>query len=133
MRLRHIGKIVDVPIIVQHLHSMDPNFPLKSYIHKENQLAEAQGALLANHFSSYSLSELLILLARPLALISLLVPWIRVAGTSLIIIYCFLITGKVFRYVRDWRLMLLPLVNVMILVTFVFYMGRGYIRKKQTL
>lgn len=133
IKLRQIGKIVDVPLVVKHLHQMDWHFSLRRYIQKENQLAEAQGAFFARHARHLSWRERCRNLARPILALSLAVPKFNIAAVGIIALYSIAITGNVFKLTKDVRLTVLPFVNAYILFSFTYFFLKGLITKRQRL
>lgn len=87
VRLQKVGTIVDIPLIVAHLHELDHNFHIYRYIRKENQLAEAQGAFISHHYASIPARELLRILTRPLLVIGCFIDRINMVAIPIIVVY----------------------------------------------
>jgi len=135
IRLEKVGNVVDVnDLVVDHLHSRSKNFSLGNYIYKENQLAEATGACLANNLKKVSLLNYKTVLLRPVLLIGLLVPKVNLVFLILILAYSVYITSNVFK--KEWknyRILLLPVINIFLLLSFNYFFFRGFVTKRQAL
>lgn len=132
--LMQIGSVVDINLVVEHLHSMSDNFSLKTYLYKENQLAEAVGATMVNNYKRTGILSWATALIRPLLLIGLFIPWLNIAFIFLIIIFAFNFTKEVFFYsFRDIRILGLLFVNIFLIFSFTYYFARGVATKKQVL
>ena len=133
-KLNEIGSIVDVGVVVDHLHSTSNDFSLKTYIYKENQLAEAVGATMVNNLSRTSMMSWATALIRPILIVGLFIPWIQWISLTLIVLFVFNFTKEVFLYnFRDIRIIALPFVNIYLIFSFTYYFVRGAITKRQTL
>ena len=132
--LMQIGRVVDVDLVVDHLHSMSDRFFLKTYIYKENQLAEAVGATMANNFGITGFMSWATALIRPALIIGLFIPWINILSAILIIAFAFNFTKEVFLYnIRDIRAAGLLFINIFLIFSFTFYFIRGAVTKRQVL
>lgn len=121
---------------VIHLHSQDNSFTLAKLIHKESQYAEAAGTILRRHGISWLSDKKYVLkvAARPLLIIGLFVPYVQYLALLLLLAYSILVTKRMFQSERDdWRIVILPLVNIAILFFYTYYMLRGFITGKQRL
>jgi glycosyltransferase involved in cell wall biosynthesis len=133
-KLKESGTIVDVDLVVDHLHSMSDNFTLKTYIYKENQLAVAVGAAMANNFSRTGIMSWGTALIRPILILGLFIPWIQWVSLTLIVLFVFNFTKEVFLYnFRDIRVIGLPFVNIYLIFSFTYYFIRGAVTKRQIL
>ncbi|MFC1644685.1 glycosyltransferase [Patescibacteria group bacterium] len=135
LKLGKLGKIVDVEdIIVDHLHSRADNFSLSHYVYKENQLAEAVGACLSKNFSEIKLSNYKTAFIRPILVGGLLIPKLNIVIALMIVLFGSYLTKEVFRSEwRDWRIVMLPFVNVYLLFSYTYYFFKGMILVKQKL
>jgi len=132
--LKQIGIITDIDLVVDHLHSMSDNFSLKTYIYKENQLAEAVGATMANNFSRTGIMSWMTAFIRPALIIGLLIPYVNIVFLALIILFAINFTKEVFLYnIRDIRTFALFFVNIFLIFSFSFYFIRGAVTRRQTL
>ena len=130
-RLKKIGRLVPTKAEVIHLHSRDRNFTLKQYIHKQAQYSEAQGVL-ARHYIPTSILEFLRAFFRELLVLGLFLPYIRVLAFAVLIVYAFIYTKNVFVYSwRDWRIVILPFVNMALCFVSIIFSLRGFISGHQ--
>ena len=130
-RLRKIGRLVPTKAEVIHLHSQDQNFALKQYIYKQAQYSEAQGALI-RHYPPTSILEFLRVFFRELLVLGLFVPYVRVLVISALVVYAFVYTKNVFVYSwRDWRIIILPFVNVALCFVSIIFTLKGIISGNQ--
>lgn len=133
-RLSSKGKIIDVDVVVKHLHSMNNNFSIGDYIYKENQLAEAVGACLGQNFGKIRLIQFSTAFLRIFLILGLFIPILRVMFVALILIYSVYLTKNCFLLCwRDARIFLLLFINIFLLFSYSFYFVRGLITKKQRL
>lgn len=131
-RLTIIGKIVQSKAKVIHLHSAESNFPLKKYIAKHAQLAEAQGVLLRRHGLSYYLPRSFVeTFFREILVIGVCIPTIRIWFFGLILLYSIVYTWNVYIYCKDLRCIILPFINIYLLIVSLYYSIRGFITGKQ--
>ena len=132
-RIGKIGKIVDVDVLVEHRHTLDPHFSLKDFIRKENQRAEAVGAtLLVNRQRNFI--QILQIFARPTMIFGLLIPSTKTIYILIIILYSYFYTQKV--YGTEWKnpkIIILPFINCYLLVSWIFYFFRGAFSRRQKL
>ena len=118
------------PIKINHLHRLDKYFPLKKWIHKEAQLAEAQGVLLRKYGMLRQFN--LLTYFRPVLVIGLFIPYLQWASAILIFIYSFLYTKRVFLKTRfQFKMLVLPLINVSLLFIATFFTFKGFVTKQQ--
>lgn len=130
-KLKKRGRLVKTEAEIIHLHSMDPNFNIKSLIYKQAQYSEAQGALLRRYGFS-KIGEFLRVFFRELLILSLFVPYVRLLSISLVIFYSFLYNKEV--YLSEWRdkrIVLLPFLNIFLLFVSMFFSLKGFITGKQ--
>ncbi len=117
---------------IHHIHEQHDNFSLKKTYHKEAQLAESQGVLLRK-YAVVNFSDLLTYF-RPLLIVALIFPYLQMISILFIMVYSFLYTKRVYlENYQDWRIVLLPFINVSLLLVATFYTFKGFIRGKQTL
>jgi glycosyltransferase involved in cell wall biosynthesis len=126
-------RIVPAPVAAVHVHSRDPHFGLGAWIRKEAQLAEAQGVLL-RRFGVRSAKDFALSFFRQLLLIGLAARRTRRPAAVLTTAYAMLYTAEVFRRGPiDFRLLVLPVVNLALLPIAFCTALHGFIRGRQTL
>ena len=133
-KLSQVGKILDVDVVVEHLHNTSSTFSLKDYAHKENQLAEAVGACLSLNLGKIPVWNYTTALLRPVLILGLFVPKVNIIFLTLIFLYSFYLTKTTFvKAWKNWKILILPFVNIFLLFSYVFYFCRGFIKKRQVL
>ncbi|MCX6812234.1 MAG: glycosyltransferase family 2 protein [Candidatus Berkelbacteria bacterium] len=126
-RLKKIGRIVPSEAEIIHLHRDDKKFSLSDIIKKQCQYSEAQGVMLRLGVIQ-SPKQIVSAFFRELLLISLLVPYLRPLGIALIIVYAFYYTKLMFlAEYKNWRILLLPFLNVYLLFISLLFSIRGFI------
>jgi glycosyltransferase involved in cell wall biosynthesis len=116
---------------VVHLHNKEANFNYKKIFKKEAQIAEAQGVLL-RLYGINNLKDFLMSFFRPILLLLLFIPEVNILSLFLIIIYAFYYTGLVYiKEYRNFRILILPFINLCILPVATFYSIKGFLLKKQ--
>ena len=133
-RLSSVGKIVDVDLVVEHLHNKNPDFSLGDYIYKENQLAEAVGACLGRNFGKISITQFTTALLRVVLVLGMLLPKIGFFFMGLVVLYSVYFTNAVF--LRSWngyKIILLFFVNIFLLFSYSYYFLKGFFLKRQML
>jgi glycosyltransferase involved in cell wall biosynthesis len=130
-KISKIGKIVKTEAEIIHLHKIDTNFSWRDIIYKQKQYSEAQGAL----FRKGRIKEPLSIIKsffREILLIAFLVPYVWTISAVLMVIYSFWYTWKVYKSEwKDWRILILPLFNLLLLPISLWYSSRGFIYGKQ--
>lgn len=129
-KLGQTGKIVKSEAEIVHLHSMDPSFSFKNIVKKQKQYSESQGILLRKgRLKNLSLPKIFF---RELLIASLLFPYVRIVSLILILIYSFMYTQAVFiKEYKNWRVLILPLLNIYLLLISLIFSVRGFIFGKQ--
>jgi glycosyltransferase involved in cell wall biosynthesis len=122
--------IICSEIKIIHVHNKEKVFPLKKWIKKESQLAEAQGVILRK-YGITSIKGFILSFFRQLLLVSLLIPYIQIIGSVMILLYSVLYTQKVYKKARDVRIIVLPFVNILLLLVALTYSCKGFITQKQ--
>lgn len=135
LKLSRKGKIIDVnEVVVDHLHSQASNFPVGTYIYKENQLAEAVGTCFSVNIKKINPFSYLTALVRFLIIIGLFIPVWNKLFLFLIVCYSFYVTKDVF--LKEWknpRVLLLPFINFFLFLSYVYYFLRGALNRRQIL
>lgn len=124
-------KVVYSGFNVVHLHNKETNFDYKKIFKKEAQIAEAQGVLL-RLYGINNIKDFLMSFFRPILLLSLFIPRVNILSLFLIIMYAFYYTWLV--YIKEWknfRILILPFINLCILPVATFYSIKGFLLKTQ--
>jgi len=132
-RLKKIGKVAGSRAKTIHLHKIDPNFGWKDIVRKQKQYSQAQGVLfgLGRIRGIYPLSKAFF---REILILSLLIPYANIVALSLIAIYAFKYTGRVYlEEYKNPRIILLPFFNIFLLFVSLTFSLRGFIYGKQRL
>jgi glycosyltransferase involved in cell wall biosynthesis len=131
-RLKEHGEVAQADLEVTHLQSNEENFPLKKLVKKEAQLAECYGVNLRRHFRETPMADAILVLARPMMLLLLLVPYINVVIALLLATYILLCSKDVFiKCWRDPRVLALPFVNLGNVFIYSYYFVRGLLNARQ--
>lgn len=132
VRLKLTGKsVVNSRLEVVHLHSADAHFPLKKFIKKEAQLAEAQGVLLRKYGVEDLKSTMLIFFRQGLLLL-LLVPGLNILALALVAYYLYGYTKLVYKHeYSNPSIIIVPFVNFYLLVVSLVCSVLGFIRGRQ--
>lgn len=132
-RIAQIGQIIDIDTYVEHLHNRNPHFGIFDYMKKENQRAEASGATVF-FAGAAGLYNFIRIFTRPILLIGLIFPYLNIFSLFLIILYAFFYTKKVYLYeLTNPRIILLPFIHILLLLSCTFYFFRGLTTGRQTL
>lgn len=130
-RLQAIGQLVKTEAKIIHLHKNDHSFGLRNIVYKQAQYSEAQGALLRKGVIRTP-KQFARSFFREILLITLLIPYIQYLSLILILLYSFLYTGKVFKVeYKNYRILVLPFLNIFLLLVSFYYSLRGFISGKQ--
>jgi glycosyltransferase involved in cell wall biosynthesis len=133
IRLKGIGKIVPSKVDVIHVHSVDPNFTLFKLLHKEAQLAECYGVLLRKWgLKTGTFADFIKIVARPIIAIGVFIPLFNKLFVPFLLLFLILYSYRAY-FIRDLRVLLLPLVNILLIYIYTFYFMKGFITKKQEL
>jgi len=133
-KLQKIGTTLLVNTKVEHLHYIGNNFSINDYIYKENQYAEAAGAGLRKNLKTTSYRNIFFINIRPLLILSLIIPHLRIFSILFLIMYSFFITKNVF--LSEWknlRILILPFINILSLFGYTYYYLKGFLTAKQRL
>lgn len=116
---------------VVHLHNRETNFSYKNIFKKEAQLAEAQGVLL-RLYGIDNVKDFVMSFFRPILLLLLFIPEVNMLSLFLIVIYAFYYTRLVYiEEYRNFRVLILPFINLCILPVATLYSLKGFLLKIQ--
>lgn len=133
LKLKKIGKIAATKATIIHIHNTEPKFNYKKIIYKQAQYSEAQGAFL-KRYKFISLKHFIHTFFREILIISLLLPYIRYFSLVIIIIYSILYTKNTIIYsLNDYKVLILPLINIYLLFVSLYFSTKGFITGKQTI
>lgn len=133
-KLMEKGRVVDVDTVVDHLHSISPRFSVQDYVYKENQLAEGAGACFRNNLSRTSIFNYKTPLLRIILVLSLVIPWVNMVSLGSILVYCLFLTKEVYlQEIRNYRILLLFVVNAYLLFGYSYYFIKGFITGREQL
>lgn len=133
-RLRKIGKIVLSKALVLHVHYTGKNFSLVSVLKSRKVNARSYGRFVRIQGKSLSLVSLLIFLSKFLLVILPFVPYLSYVGILLLVSYSFYYSRKLFydkSSVKDFKIVIVPLVNIFILYFDVFWMIEAFFFKRK--
>jgi glycosyltransferase involved in cell wall biosynthesis len=116
---------------VAHIDSSEREFTARSYLKKEAQIAEAQGVLLRK-YGPRSPGNFVAVFFREILLLALFIPYVQWVALLTAIIYSIAYTARVFKFERDMRLTILPLVNLAALPIALTFSLRGFLLARQT-
>jgi GT2 family glycosyltransferase len=135
IKLKRIGKIADSSAEIIHLHNQDPDYSFKDYINKNNQFAQAYGALIRKHgLSAFSFLFLASIFWRPVLALAILISGISIPVLSLSILLIVLYKYKLFfSEYKDARIWVFLFTNLLLIFVFTYYFINGFIFKKQTI
>ncbi len=136
VRSKRLGSIVPSGLKIVHIHSSNPNFSVKDWLKKEIQLAECYGVNFRRYFKNTHIKDMILLLTRPLLLVTLLVPVFPIRLLALLALILFTLTYTWRVYVNnfsDIRIILLPLVTTLSVVLYSIYFFKGILYGKQKL
>jgi len=128
-------KTVNVPLELTHLHSRNPDFSFKDLFYKECQYGEAHGANLRKHGAG-AITGFLMTYFRPLLVLGLFLPVVRMPSAVLVAFYSVAYTWRVYLYgirTMNWRTFLLPAANVFLLFAGAACTALGFMTKRQRL
>jgi len=132
-RLKQIGKIIQTKALIIHVHQNNQHFSIKEIFRKQAQYSQAQGVLLRlKHFSS--ISQIVKTFFREILVLLLFIPQINKLSLILILVYSICYSFPIFIYNRfTFKFFLIPIINLALLLTSLYYSLVGFITKKQTL
>ncbi len=128
-RLRKIGKVTLSQARVTHLHYLGGGFTFKDFLRKKRQYAMIYGRLLRKRPRSF-LGQGIILLLKPFLAILPFLPMVNIAGITIVILYSFLYTKKMFitqSTLKDSRIFILPFVNIFLLYCETFWIIESFL------
>ena len=130
-RLKKIGKIADTDAKIIHLHRLDESFSYMDIIRKQMQYSEAQGVNLRRG-RIVNFTGIVRAFFREILVISVFIPFVNILGTMIIILYSFLYTKQMYlKYVKDYRIIFLPFLNIFLLFVSFVYSIKGFLVGKQ--
>jgi GT2 family glycosyltransferase len=133
MKLSKIGDIVKSPVQFRHYHGLNKKGSVKKIFYKEIQYGESWGVFTRKYFLSNTKTwEDYAVLAKPAFVIGSLIPYVQLVCIPALILLAFLYKYQIFK-VKDYRLLLVPLVNFASILLFSVYFVIGFIREKQRL
>lgn len=135
IKLKRIGKIADSKAEIIHLHNQDPEYGIKDYINKNNQFAQAYGALISKHgLNAFSFLFLISIFWRPVLTTAILISKINICLILLSILLIILYKYKLFlSEYKDTKIWLFLFTNLILIFVFTYYFVNGLIFKKQTI
>lgn len=132
-RLRKFGKIVLSSALVLHIHYMGKNFSFTSVLKSKKVNARSYGRFVRIQGKSMSLTSLLIFSSKFFLAIFPFIPYLSFIGTPLLVVYSFYYSRKLFldkSSMADFKIVLVPLVNIFIVYYDAFWMAEGFFYKK---
>jgi len=133
-RLRKFGKIVLSNALVLHIHYIGKNFSFIKVLKSKKVNARSYGRFVSMHTTSLSLVTLLIFSSKFVLAILPFVPHLSFIGIPLLVIYSFYYSRKLFLDVSslvDFKIILVPFVNIFFVYFDVFWMAEGFLHKKK--
>lgn len=134
-RLRKFGKIVLSNALVLHVHYIGKSFSFTSILKSKKVNARSYGRFVRVQGKSLSLISLLIFSSKFLLAILPFVSRLFFIGILLLVIYSFYYSRKLFfqrSSLTDFKIVLVPLLNIFLLYYDVFWMIEGFLYKKKT-
>lgn len=123
-KISGMGKFVLSKAKATHLHYLGDDFTFAEFLRKQKQYTMAYGRLLRKRPQLF-LGKSIIFLVKPFLAILPFLPVINIVGIPLVIFYSFFITKRMFltrANYADWRIMLLPFVNIFLIYYETFWM-----------
>lgn len=133
-RLRKYGKIVLSNALVLHVHYIGENFSFINVLKSKKVNARSYGRFVRIQGRSLSLISLMIFLSKFLLAILPFMPHMSFMGMSLLVIYSLYYSRKLFFHrssLTDFKIVLVPLLNISLLYYDVFWMTEGFLHKKK--
>lgn len=135
IRLRKIGELVSSGVWVIHAHRYPQKAPVLGIFRKQAQLGQGFGALVRKHwryvFDRELLEHVLTHLVKAGLVFGLLVPVLSPWCFGLLFLMACMYSWRAFG-LRDWRVVLIPFVNIGQFVVFIGYALIGLGSGKQT-
>lgn len=128
-RLRAVGRVVKSDARVTHLHYLGEGYSLGKLLHKQRIYARIYGRLMRIKGKSFFSSNA-VLLVKPALAILPLIPVFQALGISLLVLYAFLYTKKMFitkSTLMDYRIIFLPFFNILFLYHETFWMIESFL------
>lgn len=128
-RLSAIGEVAESSARVTHLHYLGEGYTFSRLLAKHRAYARTYGRLIRVRNVSLARNGL-ILLAKPALAILPFVPPFQTIGSVFLIAYAFLVTRRMFmekEVRRDYRILVLPFINVFILYFETFWMIESFL------
>lgn len=133
-RLGKFGKIVISNALVLHIHYIGKNFPFINVLKSKKVNARSYGRFVGIQGKSLSLISLLIFSSKFLLAILPFMPHLFFVGILLLVIYSFYYSRKLFfqrSSLTDFKIILVPLLNIFLIYYDVFWMTEGFLHKKK--
>ncbi len=132
-RLRKSGKIVLSNALVLHIHYIGKSFSFINILKSKKVNARSYGRFVSIHTTSLSLVTLLIFLSKFVLAILPFIPYLWFIGIPLLVIYAFYYSRKFFldaSSLADFKIVLVPFMNIFFVYFDVFWMIEGFFHKK---
>ncbi|OGH11563.1 MAG: hypothetical protein A3B38_02015 [Candidatus Levybacteria bacterium RIFCSPLOWO2_01_FULL_36_13] len=144
LKLEKLGNIIKSENVYIHKQSFAKDYSLFRLIYRSARYAEAAGAVLKNHYSQYSLIDLMLLFFREFLTLFFVIGLViyllfeisllLIAAIFLFILFSFANTKNTYLYSgMNPRILILPFVNVCLIFVSNFFVLRGFIRGKEVL
>lgn len=133
-RMRKFGKIVISNALVLHIHYIGKNFPFINILKSKKVNARSYGRFVRIQGKSLSLISLLIFLTKFILAILPFIPYLSFIGILLLVIYSFYYSRKLFfdrSSLADFKIVLVPVLNIFLLYYDVFWATEGFLHKKK--
>lgn len=133
-RLRKVGKIVLSNALVLHLHYVGKNFFFINVLKSKKLNARSYGRFVRMNTISLSFVMLLIFLSKFVLAILPFIPHLSYIGISLLVIYSFYYSRKLFldaSSLVDFRIILVPFMNIFFVYYDVFWMTEAFLYRKK--
>lgn len=133
IRLKRIGRVVKSDAVVIHVQNASEHFSLWDYIRKDAQLSEGAGAIFRKWgVKSERLSDFLKVIARPSIAVGVVLPRVGWAFIAALVLFSLLYARRAL-FLRDVRVVLVPLANVLSLYISAAYFFKALLTGRQTL
>lgn len=133
-RLKKIGEIALSNALVLHVHYIGKNFSFINVLKSKKVNARSYGRFVSIQGKSLSLFSLLIFLTKFLLALLPFVPSLSLIGILLLVTYSFYYSRKIFfdmSSLTDFKIVLVPLLNIFLVYFDVFWMIEGFLHKKK--
>jgi len=133
IRLKRVGRVVKSDAVVIHVQNASEHFPAWAYLKKDAQLSESAGAIFRKWgVKTRRASDFLKVIARPLIAVGVVLPWLGWVFLALLLLFSLLYTRHVL-FIRDRRVVLVPLANILSLYVSAAYFFKGFFTGRQRL